>query len=432
MRGDRRRPWWAGSGGHRGGWWDDCADDGTGDGSAPAWWPDNEQWPPQPGPGQQDWAGSWRRFARRAFATMLLVLVTPVALAAVLAATVGGWTSVVVALIGYAALVVILALVARFAVRSWRPVQSLMNAAGRVADGDYEARARTEGAAALMPMTLSFNRMAERLQSAEEERRRLLADIGHELRTPLTIIRGEVEAMIDGVHPVEPERLQLVLGDIAVMEHLLDDLRTLSTAEAGMLRVHTEPTDLVRLVDEVLARFATDARAGGVDLVAGAGTGATAVSGPSGGAGADGGVRVGVEAEVDPVRIGEVVANLVRNALRATPAGGTVSVTVEGPGPPRPEPRARTGPRPDGDAGADARPATTITVADTGRGIAPDDLERVFERFHKGPGSDGTGLGLTISRDLVEAHGGTLRLESTLGVGTTAVVTLPDRTSDAG
>ncbi|MEL7157354.1 MAG: HAMP domain-containing sensor histidine kinase, partial [Actinomycetota bacterium] len=172
-----------------------------------------------------------------------------------------------------------------------------------------------------------------------------------------------------------------------VMEHLLDDLRTLSTAQAGMLRVHREPTDLVRLTAEVLHRFETEAGTGGVDLIS------------------DHGDRV--EAEVDPVRVREVIGNLVRNAIRATAPGGRVTVALTGP------PSAPTA------------EGVTISVADTGRGIAADDVERVFDRFHKGPESDGTGLGLTISRDLVEAHGGSISLRSEEGVGTTVLVSLP-------
>lgn len=371
-----------------------CWSDPDGGADAPSWWPDNEQWPPKPGPGHQDWAGPGGRFARRLAVTLLVLLTLPIAVGAVLAAVVGGWTSVGVALVGYGAVLAAVALAVRFAIRSWRPLRSLIRAAGRVADGDYEARAQTHDSV-FLPMTTSFNRMAERLQTAEDDRRRLLADIGHELRTPLTIIRGELEAMIDGVHRAEPDRLRAVLGDVAVMEHLLDDLRTLSTAEAGMLRVHREPTDLVRLIDDVVERFETEARAGGITL------GSTAAGGA-------------VAAEVDPVRLGEVIGNLVRNAIRATPADGTVSVEVAAGG----------GGSGDGEGGDDPD-VVRISVSDTGRGIAPHDLERVFDRFHRGPESDGTGLGLTISRNLVEAHGGDIALHSVSNQGTTVVVTLP-------
>ncbi|MEL7157019.1 MAG: histidine kinase dimerization/phospho-acceptor domain-containing protein, partial [Actinomycetota bacterium] len=158
-----------------------------------------------------------------------MAVTVPIVVGSVLAATVGGWASVAVAVVGYGAVMVLLAMIARYVVRSWRPLRSLIRAAGRVADGDYGARADPRGTAAFTPITSSFNRMAERLETAERERHRLLADIGHELRTPLTMIRGEVEAIIDGVHQPDPDRLRALLSDVAVMEHLLDDLRTLST-----------------------------------------------------------------------------------------------------------------------------------------------------------------------------------------------------------
>lgn len=373
---------------------DDRAHRRPGSKTPPDWWPENEQWPPRSGPGQEQWAAQGRWFFRRAVAFLLLVLAVPLVVATLLTVVVGGWTSVLAALVGYLALIVILGGTVRLLLRQWRPVQSLMQATGQLADGDYTARADTGGSTSWTPMASSFNRMAERLETSELERRRLLADIGHELRTPLTIIRGEVEAMVDGVHPPDPERLRAMLGDIEMMEHLLTDLQTMSTAEAGMLRIHREPTDVARLVEEVLARFATEAQANDVAL-------RVVADGP-------------VDAEVDPVRVQEVVANLVRNALRATQPGGRIEVAVA------------AGPL-DGGTGADGLPTgqVTIEVADTGRGIAPDDVERIFERFQKGAESDGTGLGLTISRSLVDAHGGTLSLESEQGAGTTLTVSLP-------
>ncbi|MEM9132149.1 MAG: HAMP domain-containing sensor histidine kinase [Actinomycetota bacterium] len=364
----------------------------------PHWWPENEQWPPKPGPGQEQWASSGKRFFRRAVTFVVVVLALPLVVAIALTIALGGWASVLAAVIGYLTLLIILAGAVRLMLRTWRPVQSLMQAAGRLADGDYGARMDPVGSTQWAPMTSSFNRMAERLESSEEERRRLLADIGHELRTPLTIIRGEVEAMVDGVHPPDPDRLRAMLGDIEMMEHLLTDLQTMSTAEAGMLRIHREPTDVTRLVDDVLERFATEAGVGEVTLT-------LVADGP-------------VDAEIDPVRVQEVVTNLVRNALRATPPGGRVAVSVSAD-------TARS--RANGDRSAtDQRTGgIAIEVSDTGRGIDPDDVERLFERFQKGPESDGTGLGLTISRSLVDAHGGTLSLESVQGSGTTLTVSLP-------
>jgi two-component system OmpR family sensor kinase/two-component system sensor histidine kinase BaeS len=263
-------------------------------------------------------------------------------------------------------------------------VRSLIDAAGRLADGDYSVRVSPTGSASSRQVVRSFNEMARRLESADEQRRQLLADLGHELRTPLTVVRGEIEAIVDGVHPADPEHLEQLLDEVAIMERLLGDLRTLSMAEAGALALHPEPTDLASLVADAVEshRRAADAQAVTVAIDA-----------------SDMG-----EVVVDPVRIREVVSNVVVNSLRAMPDGGALSVKV----------RAESG-------------QAVIRFRDTGMGIPPEDLERVFERFTKGSTSAGSGLGLTISRDLVEAHGGLITISSDVGAGTTVEVRLPLR-----
>jgi two-component system sensor histidine kinase BaeS len=277
----------------------------------------------------------------------------------------------------------VVVLIVRYVRRTWIPVRDLIGAAGALADGDYTARVETHGSAAIRPVARSFNDMARRLELADEERRRLLADLGHELRTPLTVVRGEIEAMLDGVHQPDPAHLELLLEEVTVMERLIEDLRTLSLAEAGALALYPEPTDVADLVADVLDSHRRSAAAAGVTVEN----------------------RVGPalrEAVLDPVRIREVLANLVVNAIRAMPDGGTLSVA------------------------ADVDQATiVIAIADTGIGIEPDELELVFDRFRKGSSSTGSGLGLTISRDLVEAHGGSITMSSTLGKGTTVSVSLP-------
>ena len=264
--------------------------------------------------------------------------------------------------------------------RTWWPVRDLINAAGSLADGDYTARARPARAAAMRPIVTSFNDMAQRLESADEQRRQLLADLGHELRTPLTVIRGELEAIGDGLHEPSRENLELLVSEVEVMERLLEDLRTLSLLEAGSLALHPEPTSIDVLLGEVADSQRRRADATGVVVKVDADP---------------------VEMVVDPVRIREVLSNLVVNALRAMPDGGALRLTARSSG-----------------------EGAVIEVRDTGVGIAPDDVGRVFERFHKGTGSGGSGLGLTISRDLVAAHGGTIDLDSELGTGTTVTVDL--------
>ncbi len=281
-------------------------------------------------------------------------------------------------------MIAVAAVVIGSGMRTWRPVRSLIDAAGRLADGDYSVRVAPSGSASSRRVVQSFNEMARRLESADEQRRQLLADLGHELRTPLTVVRGEIEAIVDGVHDPDPEHLQLLLDEVAVMERLLADLKTLSMAEAGALDLFLEPTDLGALVSDAVEghRRAADAQAVAVAVEA-----------------ADLG-----ELLVDPVRIREVISNIVVNALRAMPDGGALRVTVAANG---------------GQA--------VIRVRDTGVGIPDDELGRVFDRFHKGSTSAGSGLGLTISRDLVEAHGGLISINSDLAVGTAVEVRLPIR-----
>ncbi len=272
---------------------------------------------------------------------------------------------------------------ARRVARTWRPVRQIITAAGSLADGDYSVRVASSGSAAMRPVVASFNEMARRLETADEQRRRLLADLGHELRTPLTIIRGEIEAMVDGVHEPSGDQLDLLLAEVEVMERLLEDLRTLSLIDAGSLELYPEPTDLEQLVTDVAEAHRRRAAEIGVGIEL------EIVAFPA-------------EIVLDPVRIREVLTNLVVNALRAMPDGGVLRLS----------------------AGPEAGDAV-IEVTDTGLGIPPEELDRVFERFHKAASSPGSGLGLTISRDLVAAHGGTLTITSTVGAGTTVRIALP-------
>ncbi len=228
--------------------------------------------------------------------------------------------------------------------------------------------------------------MAERLDRSREDRRALLADVTHELRTPLTVISGGLEAMLDGIHPMDEDHVAPILAEAVVMDRLLDDLRTISLAEAGALPLHREPVDLVEIADDVLAAQRAIAQARKVDL------------------GRDGAATL--DADVDPVRVREILVNLVTNAVRHTPAGGRVRVDVRA-------------------DGADA----VLTVADTGDGIPSDELDRVFDRFHRRSDSGGSGLGLTIVRDLATAHGGSVEAASDgiPGHGSTFTVRLPRR-----
>jgi two-component system OmpR family sensor kinase/two-component system sensor histidine kinase BaeS len=264
------------------------------------------------------------------------------------------------------------------------PVADVIDAVGKVADGDLSVRVQERGPRETRRLARSFNAMTERLRASEEERRRLLADVSHELRTPLSVVQGELEALLDGVHPADETHLRAILDETAVLSRLIEDLRTLSVAEAGALALHREPTDLGTLAREVTASLAPQAQAAGVSVETAAAAGLP-------------------EADVDPVRVREILSNLVSNALRYTPRGGRVSVDVS----------------------ADGTSALAVTVADTGVGIPAESLARIFDRFYKSPESRGAGLGLPIAKQLVEAHGGTIHATSAPGSGTAIRFTLP-------
>jgi two-component system, OmpR family, sensor histidine kinase BaeS len=269
--------------------------------------------------------------------------------------------------------------------RSARTLDSLVDATRRVEDGDYSVRVDVpeRGLRPVRQLVRGFDTMVERLEVDERQRRSLLADVSHELRTPLSVISGNLEAMIDGVHPIDESHLAAILDETRVMERLIDDLRTVALSEAGTLTLHREPTDPDVLIAEVVRSFEAAAGTAGVTVTAEVGEDLPIL-------------------DVDPVRLREVLANLVANAIRHTPAGGTVVIR--------------------GEVSGDR---LVLRVADSGSGIDPDVLPHVFDRFVKGAGSGGSGLGLAIARHLVAAHGGTLEVEATGSAGTTFRVSLP-------
>ena len=285
-------------------------------------------------------------------------------------------------LVGLVLVALAVFLITRAGRRVAAPVADVMEAADRVAAGDYEARVDERGSREVRRLGRAFNEMAERLGTNEARRRQLLADVTHELRTPLSVIQANLEALIDGLYPIDDAHLRPVLEETKVMARLLDDLQTLSTAEAGVLTLHREPTDPRQLIDAVVHAFTAQAEEAGVRLEA---RGSDTLP----------------QLEVDPLRIGEVLSNLLSNALRHTPTGGAISLE-----------------------GRETAEGVEFSVTDTGTGIAPEHLPHVFDRFSRAPDSPGAGLGLTIAKTLVEAHGGTIRAESR-PTGTTFSFSLP-------
>jgi signal transduction histidine kinase len=290
------------------------------------------------------------------------------------------------AALGLAAILLFLAAV--FSGGISRPLRSINRAAQALSGGDLGVRVRPPAVREVADLAQSFNRMADSLAQADQQRRQLTADVAHELRTPLSIIKGRLEGIQDGVYSAEPEQIDGLLDEVALLERLIEDLRILALADTGQLALHPEAVDPAHLVRDAGRSFAHQAEERGVAL---------RVEAPAG----------LPELTADPQRIAQVLANLVANALRHTPPGGAVTVGV-----------------------APGELGVVFTVCDTGTGIAPEDLPRIFDRFYRADpsrarASGGAGLGLAIARRLVESHGGRIWAASAPGQGTAVSFTLP-------
>lgn len=297
-----------------------------------------------------------------------------------------------------------------------RPIQTVAAAADRLAAGDLSARVPLAVAVGANPavargsdtgpatgrsmdrvpvprgdetarLAHSFNVMADSLERLEKQRRDMVADVAHELRTPLTVLRGRLEALEDGVVPLDMAEVTDMHAQVLILTRLVEDLRLLSLADAGELLLHRQELDLVEVARSAAAGYRLRAADKGVALV-------VDDAGP-------------LSAYADQERVLQVIGNLLDNALRHTPSGGRVTLRV---------------------LGEDER--AIVEVADTGPGIPEGSLERVFERFHRTDDSrarsaGGSGLGLAIVRAIVESHGGTVTAARALEGGAVLRVTLP-------
>lgn len=270
-----------------------------------------------------------------------------------------------------------------------RPIRALAEAAERIAKGAYAARVPATGSDEIAVLGGAFNEMATALESAEGKRRELLTDVAHELRTPLATVEGYLEGLADGVVPADGETWSLLQAETGRLRRLVDDLAKVSRAEERQLDLHSRPSKPDGLVAAAVQAAAPAYAAKGVALE-------TKLD------------RRLPSIEVDPDRIAEVLANVLDNALRHTPTGGRVEI-----------------------AGAGRGNQVELVVADTGDGIAPEHLDRVFERFFRADPArrriaGGSGIGLAIARAIVEAHGGRVHAESEgPGLGARLVITLP-------
>jgi len=292
--------------------------------------------------------------------------------------------------IGLAGLFILLAALfwgARSLRRMSMPLDELLNASNRVAGGDYSTRVEEKGPPEVRSLTEAFNSMAGKLEVNDKQRRNMLADISHELRSPITIMQGNLEGMIDGVYTTDVERLKSLYDETQILSRLVDDLRTLALAESGALRLKREPTDLGLLIREVVSAFESLAQEKEIKVELS--------------------IEDVDEVEVDPQRVREVLSNLVSNALRYSPSQGEIKIGVT-----------------ESVSGVREARSVLVYVQDSGPGIESSDLSRIFDRFYKSSDSGGMGLGLSIAKYLVEAHGGKIWAESEAGQGTKISFTL--------
>lgn len=273
------------------------------------------------------------------------------------------------------------------------PVRAMTAASQRIADGRYQERVQVGGSDELSELAARFNQMAGQLEQVEDMRRRLIGDVSHELRTPLTAIKGSMEGLIDGVLPASPETFQQIHAEAGRLNRLVDDLQELSRVEAHAYALDIRPLDVSSLVRTVFKRLDIHAASRQISL------------------------ELALPPNLPPVLADEdrslqVLTNLVGNALQYTPAGGMITVSAQ-----------------------PVHEEIQISIRDTGTGIRPEHLARIFDRFYRVDKSrsrqagGGSGIGLTIARALVEAQGGRIWAESEgAGKGSTFRFTLPKAT----
>jgi len=269
------------------------------------------------------------------------------------------------------------------------PLQDLTEATRAVADGDLQRQVAVRSKDEVGVLAASFNRMSAALDRSQRLRRQMTADIAHELRTPLSIIVGHLDAVDEGVLPADTKTIDIMRDEAMHLSHMIEDLRTLSLADAGELPLARSPVEPGALVQRSATAHRPSAQAAGIELSV------------------DLEPALPATMDLDPDRMTQVLGNLLDNALLHTPKGGRILLSAKL-----------------------AAEGVEIRVCDSGPGIPQAELELVFERLYRSDRSrqrnaGGSGLGLAIAKSIVEAHGGTIRAESAPGEGTTIVVTLP-------
>lgn len=267
------------------------------------------------------------------------------------------------------------------------PLRRLAHAAEGIAEGDLSQQVEVSGRDEIGQLAGSFNAMSASLAANEISRKNLVADVSHELRTPLTVIQGNLQAVLDGVYPLDMTQIASLYDETLLLTRLVDDLHELSLADAGQLRLELSPSDPGEIVRAAVSGFGPAAGSAGVRLLSEIEPGLPLVSADTG-------------------RLAQVLHNLIRNAMQHTPDGGDITVRAA----------LRNG-------------QVLVTVSDTGAGIPPDDLQHVFDRFYRGDTprrrAGGAGLGLAIAHQIVAAHGGTMSAANRPEGGADFSVSLP-------
>ncbi|MCL5429609.1 MAG: ATP-binding protein [Chloroflexi bacterium] len=293
----------------------------------------------------------------------------------------------------FALVIAVIIIIFNLYTRFGKPLRQIFGAIDSVAEGDLSVRVPEDSSPQFGELIKRFNKMVIELERADQQRRNLTADIAHELRTPLHIIQGKLEGITDGVYEATPQHINDALEETKLLGRLVNDLQTLSLAETGQLPLHKTRFLLGDLIRDISSNFSSQAASLGVQLE-------TRIGDPS------------RQIAADYVRLTQVFSNLISNALRHTPKGGTISLETE--------------------SIAGERRLTRIRVKDTGEGIPAEDLPFIFDRFWRAEKSrtrDGhanSGLGLAIAKQLIHAHGGTIDVESEVSKGTSFVIELPE------
>ena len=275
------------------------------------------------------------------------------------------------------------------------PIKALTGGARHITGGDLTYRVKVSSGDEIGELTETFNTMASRLEASEQTRKQLMADITHELKTPLTVIGGTVDGIMDGVFNPDIKHLETIKEQTTLLTRLIEDLRDISLAETGQLKLEKVYSDISELTGQVVAQFEKSAAEKGLKLQFND-------------------MKALPKLLIDPARIKQAITNLLTNAIRHTPANGMISISIESR-----DKSERFGAE-----------HILISVSDTGEGIPPEHLPHIFDRFYRAKtarsrNDGGTGLGLAIASQMILAHGGSLWAESEPGTGSTFFIALP-------